>query len=240
MERSVLDHLVVEPKAYDVQIRRFVPGYEAMHDEIIDALTEHLRPASAAGGGRVLDLGAGTGALSERILDRFQETRLQLLDSDPKMLEQARIRLARLEDRIEVIEGSFCDPLPKADAVVAALALHHLHTRKVKRQVYRNILGILPPGGVLVSGDAMMPSVPALAEPVRRRWAAHLVAHGDSEEQAFDRFAQWSTEDRYFSIDQEIEMLREAGFEEVDVRWRVGPIAVLVARAQGADRRRST
>jgi tRNA (cmo5U34)-methyltransferase len=178
----------------------------------------------------VLDLGAGTGALSARIAARFPAVRLTLLDADPAMLEQAAARLPAERARVELRQGSFSGPLPRCDAAVASLALHHLHTREAKRDAYRSILGALPPGGVLVNADAAVPAVPALAEPLRRRWAAHLVAHGDTEAQAYERFAQWATEDRYFGLDEELAMLREAGFEQVDVRWRLGPIAVIVAR----------
>jgi tRNA (cmo5U34)-methyltransferase len=226
VSHSVQKHLAVTPTSYDVEIKRFVPGYDAMLDEVVSALEEHL----PGGIGHVLDLGAGTGALTERIAARFPEVRLTLLDADAAMLKQAEVRLASIRPRLEFRQGSFGDALPACSAAVASLALHHLHARNAKRDAYRNILGALRPGGVLVNADATMPSAPALAEPLRRRWAAHLVEHGDSESEAFERFAQWATEDTYYSIQQELEMLSEAGFDQLDVRWRFGPTTVIVAR----------
>ncbi len=226
MSHSVQKHLAVAPTSYDVEIKRFVPGYEAMLEEVVTALDEHL----PRGVGHVLDLGAGTGALSQRIAQRFPQVRLTLLDADAAMLAQAKARLTTAIDRFDFQQGSFADALPPCDAVVASLALHHLHTRGAKRDVYRNILHALPTGGVLVNADATMPGAPALAEPLRRRWAAHLIEHGDSEAQAFQRFAQWATEDTYYSVQEELEMLRKAGFEQLDVRWRFGPATVFVAR----------
>jgi ubiquinone/menaquinone biosynthesis C-methylase UbiE len=226
MSHSVEKHLAVLPATYDVEIRRFVPGYEAMLDEVAGALAEHL----PAGRGSVLDLGAGTGALSQRIAARFPEVCLTLLDADAAMLKQAELRLASVRGRVEFRQGSFSDPLPRCEAAVASLALHHVHDREAKREVYRNILRALPPGGVLVNADAALPASPALAEPLRSRWAAHLVQNGDTEAHAYERFADWAKEDRYFGIEEELEMLSEAGFEELDVRWRCGPTAVLVAR----------
>ena len=58
---SIRRHLRVEIAAYDAMIRRFTPGYETMLEVIAGALT-------ASGPDHVLDLGAGTGALSEAIL----------------------------------------------------------------------------------------------------------------------------------------------------------------------------
>jgi tRNA (cmo5U34)-methyltransferase len=226
MTHSVEKHLAVNPAEYDVEIRRFVPGYEAMMDEVVAALREHL----PAGPVRVIDLGAGTGALSERILAAFPDVRMMLLDADAEMLAKAESRLDAHRERVDLMNGSFSEPLPRVHAAVASLSLHHVHERDAKREVYRNIFGALRGGGVLVNADAMIPDPSSLGTPLRRRWAAHLVEHGDTEAQAFDRFAQWATEDRYYGIDEEIAMMQGAGFSQIDVRWRVGPTAVLVAR----------
>jgi tRNA (cmo5U34)-methyltransferase len=227
MAHSVQRHLAVAPDVYDVEIRRFVPGYDTLLDEAADALAEHLPD----GRGTVLDLGAGTGALSARVAARLPAVRLCLLDADAALLAQAATRLAAVRERVSLRTGSFTDALPRCDAAVASLALHHVHERDAKREVYRGVRLALPPGGVLVSADAFVPAAPALAEPLMQRWAAHLVAHGDGEAQAYARFAEWALEDRYLGLDEELDLLRAAGFAAVDVRWRQGPVAVLVARA---------
>ena len=58
----VSTHLGVDAAAYDAAIRRFIPGYEEMIAEVVaildDALDEEVR---------VVDLGAGTGALAGAI-----------------------------------------------------------------------------------------------------------------------------------------------------------------------------
>jgi tRNA (cmo5U34)-methyltransferase len=228
MSHSVEKHLAVTPADYDVEIRRFVPGYDALLEEVIGALREHLPPVPS----RVIDLGAGTGALSERIT-RALPVHMVVLDADAEMLKRAASRLAPVRERIELRHGTFGEPLPRVHAAVASLALHHVHESTDKRDVYRNILTSLREGGVIVNADAMIPAQEALAMPLRRRWAAHLMANGDTEKRAFERFAEWSLEDRYYSVDEEIAMMRDAGFAEVDVRWRVGPMAVVVGRKPG-------
>jgi tRNA (cmo5U34)-methyltransferase len=223
---SVERHLEVTPTEYDVEIRRFVPGYDTMLQEVIGALKEHL----PMGPSRVIDLGAGTGALTERILAELPDVRVMLLDADAEMLARAESRLDGKRDRVQLMHGSFGEPFPHVHAAVASLSLHHVHDRAEKCAVYTNILGSLREGGILVNADATMPEATALATPLRRRWAAHLVANGDTEAQAFERFARWAMRDRYFGIDEEIEMMRESGFTEIDVRWRFGPTTVIVGR----------
>ncbi|HEU4413040.1 MAG TPA: class I SAM-dependent methyltransferase [Polyangiaceae bacterium] len=223
MGHSVERHLAVGPAAYDDEIRRFVPGYDAMLDEAASAVAEH-----APGAARVLDLGAGTGALSERVAARCPGARFVLLDADAAMLARAGARLEGLRGRLELRAGRFTDPLPAADAAVASLALHHVPDLDEKARVYRGVAASLAPGAPLVVADAFLPEAPALAAPVWRRWAAHLVAGGDTEAEAFARFGEWQKEDRYFSLAQELAALASAGFA-ADVRWRGGPVAVIVA-----------
>lgn len=226
MSHSVEKHLAVTPEEYDIEIRRFVPDYDAMIVEAVSALVEQI----AREDGTILDLGAGTGALSAAMARRLPKAKLVLLDADAAMLEKAGKRLAAERDRIELREGTFAGALPRVDAAVASLSLHHVHDSSEKRVVYTNILHALAPRGVLVSCDAFVPADRRLAEPIMQRWAAHLVASGDTEPQAYARFADWAKEDRYLPLDQELGLLRDAGFAAIDVRWRLGPLAVVVAR----------
>jgi tRNA (cmo5U34)-methyltransferase len=231
MSHSVEQHLAVAPEAYDREILRFIPGYDAMLDELVDALAAHA-PAEAPL--RVLDVGAGTGALSARVAARLPEAAITMLDVDAAMLAQAEQRLAPHRDRVTLQRGSFFDALPACDAAVAALALHHVRDLDQKREIYRNIHHALAAGGIFLDADAAIPRSHALQKRLWARWAEHLVAHGDTEEQAYARFADWAKEDLYFSIDEEIAALKESGFACVEVLYRRGPIRVLAAMAPDA------
>jgi tRNA (cmo5U34)-methyltransferase len=226
MSHSVERHLAVTAADYDVEIHRFIPAYDAMLDELVEALAS-LLPGSA--GPRVLDLGAGTGALSARIAARVPAASLTLLDADPAMLAQAEQRLALHRARATFVQGSFFDPLPTCDVAVASLALHHVRDLDEKGALYRNVHRAIAPGGFLLDADVTMPNAPALADRTWRRWAAHLVAHGDTEAQAYARFADWAKEDRYCGIDEDLSLLRAAGFAGVDVLFCSGPSRVLAA-----------
>ena len=83
-EHRVAGHLGVAADDYDRTIRAFIPSYERMIETAIHWLEGHV-PA----GGLVVDLGAGTGALSAAILDALPEVRVELVDIDPNMLEVA-------------------------------------------------------------------------------------------------------------------------------------------------------
>ena len=221
MAHSVKRHLEVDADAYDVAIRRFIPHYDDMLATGVELLAALAPPAP-----HVLDLGGGTGALSAAVLDGLPAARVTLLDVDPDMLGEARRRLARFGNRVAFVEASFLDPLPRADAVVASLALHHVHDLEAKTGVYRAIHATLVPGGVFVNLDAAMSDGPRLAARGFRRWAAGMAEHGIAEAAAQEHFAAWADEDRYFPLDEELAALRRAGFAEVECFWRRGASAI--------------
>jgi len=224
MTHSVKRHLDVDADAYDVEIRRFIPYYDDMLATGVELLAALAPPAA-----RVLDLGGGTGALSAAVLRGLPEARVTLLDVDRAMLDEARRRLAPFANRVELREGSFLDPLPAADAVVASLALHHVHDLGAKTDLYRAIHAALAPGGVFLNLDAAITGDPRLNALTFDRWAARMADHGITGQEARRHFAQWAGEDRYFTLEEELAALRRAGFGEVECFWRRGGTAICCA-----------
>lgn len=220
MGHSVRRHLQVAIDAYDASIRDFIPGYEEM-----------IRTAAAAVADgaprRVLDLGAGTGALADAILHHPSVGETTLLDVDTEMLDQARGRLAPHGARARFMVRSFLDELPACEAVAASLSLHHIPTLDAKGGVYRNIFQALEPGGVFVNADVTMPEGEA-RDRAFRGWADHLVASGIAEEEAWGHFQAWADEDTYFPLDAELALLEKAGFR-ARLLWQQGVSTVVLA-----------
>ena len=221
---SVKRHLDVSAERYDVEIRRFIPHYDEMIATGIEVLA-----ALAPGAEHVLDLGGGTGALSCAVLDGLPTVRVTVLDVDTDMLGVARDRLAPYGNRVSFREGSFLDPLPAADIVVASLSLHHVHDLSTKTELYRSIHNALSPGGALLNLDAAVTEGSRLNALVFDRMAARMGDHGIGDAEARGHFAAWAEEDRYFPLDAELGALRDAGFGEVECFWRRELCAVTCA-----------
>jgi tRNA (cmo5U34)-methyltransferase len=222
-EHSVSSHLHLNTAEYDQAIRSLIPFY----DESRGMQLELLAAAKIPPAGRVVDLGGGTGSLAEVILERFPETSVLVRDIDRHMLEAARARLLRFGDRVELEFGSFADPLPASNAVMAAFALHHIPHLKKKSEVYCRIREALLPGGVFLNADAVSgPFWPWL----RDEWAAFMAGQGFSLAQAYQNLNDWAAEDTYFSVGEELRAMEQGGFEDPECFWRRGPIAILGAR----------
>lgn len=222
MSHSVKQHLHLEIEAYDRTIRTWIPGYEEALGRAAGEIGS-IRPR------RVLDMGAGTGALSEAILASVATATVELLDVDEEMLAQARVRLKRFGERARYRRRSFLDPLPQCDAAVASLALHHVPVVADKIQLYKRIFKALAPGGVLVNADVTMPADEPHRSEHYARWAAHLVSCGIAEDRAYEHFKEWSGEDTYFPLETELEAMAGAGFD-AECIWRDIPNTLLIGR----------
>lgn len=213
----VLAHLGLRPTDYDRTIRTFIPGYEEMLATVVRWLRGHVPPD-----GLVVDLGAGTGALSSAVLEAIPDARLELVDVDPTMLEAAAERLAAHAGRYRLRRATFADPLPPCDAVVASLALHHVVTLPEKRELYRRIREALRPGGLLLVADAAVHESGRARQRIFAEWSAYMQTQGISAAEAEAHFAQWATEDHYRPLVAELDALAAAGFPFPECFWKQG------------------
>jgi hypothetical protein len=97
-----------------------------------------------------------------------------------------------------------------------------------KRTIFGAIHAALRPGGVFVNADATMPTDLGARQAEYETWAAHLVSCGILEERAWEHFREWSGEDTYFPLEEELEALGDAGFEAACL-WRVVPVTLMRA-----------
>lgn len=219
-EHRVASHLGVDAQAYDVAIRRWIPGYDTMVATIIEMI------AGLGGEPTVVDLGTGTGALAAAILDALPTARVIMIDIDPDMLAKARERVGPHAARAELRIASFTDALPACDAVVASLALHHVPDLAAKRALYAAIHRALRPGGVFLMGDATAHAAGPEHAQAYRQWELGMAEQGISSEQARELFAQWAREDFYQPLVDELAALSAAGFAHPDCFWKRGAITV--------------
>jgi tRNA (cmo5U34)-methyltransferase len=205
---------------YEALRRRLVPSFDAFYGTAVDALG--LAGCEVR---RVLDLGAGTGLLAGAVARAHPDSELVLLDGSAAMLEQAR---ASLGDRAGYVVGELSSELPSGpwDAIVSALAIHHLE-HPAKQELFARIRSALSPGGVFVNAE-QVGAPTALLEAAYMRWherrARELGASGAEWASSCERMLV----DRNATVEEQLGWLRAAGFEHADCLFKDHRLAVLV------------
>lgn len=165
--KPALEQLKARSKAaFDEQAPIYDEGMQGDHARALYPciLEEARRAMEGIPVPSVLDVGCGTGMLSERLLGAFPSCRLTSVDLSPAMAERARARLAgRAEvreadaERLPFHDGAF-------DLVVCNDSFHHYpDPDRAAFQMWR----VLRKGGALVLGDVWQP---APARAVMNAW----------------------------------------------------------------------
>lgn len=209
--------------------RRLVPPFDAFYGTAVGAL------GAAGDVRRVLDLGAGTGLLAGMVTAARPGVALTLLDGAPAMLDQARERLAGVAEASFVV-GDLRDPLPDAggagwDAIVSALAIHHLDDAG-KRDLFARVHAALRPGGVFVNAEQVLGRTAEIQAGYRAWHRATSAALGTTAEEwaaSEERMAH----DIWAPVGDQIAWLEAAGFPDADAPFRDHCFAVFVARKPG-------
>lgn len=208
---------------YTALRRRLVPCFDVFYGAAVAAID------CRSGGpvARVLDVGAGTGLLSVAIAEAYPEARFELLDGSAVMLEEA-VRV--LADRVITVHvQDMADGLPPGtfDAVVSALAIHHLEDGD-KRALFKRVHEALRPGGVFVNAEQVAGPTPELARLYVENWermCRELGATGEELAAARER----RTHDRSADVESQLAWMRGAGFAMADCVYKYWEDAVLVA-----------
>lgn len=210
---------------YERQRRRLVPPYDAFYGAAVEALRLARRPLE-----HVLDLGAGTGLLARQVIAAHPGARLTLLDGAPAMLEQARTTVG---DHVTLRVGDLRDPLPDGpwDAIVSALAVHHLDDAD-KRELFARVHAELAPGGMFVNAEQVAGPT-ALFDDRYETWHEDHARRAGTTDEEWSATQQRMQVDRRASVERQLEWLREAGFADSDCLFKDHGFAVLVARRAG-------
>jgi len=118
--------------------------------------------ATVPAGGRVLDVGAGTGTLAIALAAARPDVDVSGIDGDPEILALARAKPGAEGVRFELgLAGRLELPDASVDAAVMSLVLHHL-APDAKRRALADVARVLRPGGRLHIADWGRPATPLL------------------------------------------------------------------------------
>jgi tRNA (cmo5U34)-methyltransferase len=209
---------------YDEQRGWIIPDFSGFYAAAVRAAASPNEEPS------ILDIGAGTGLLSEMLLDAYPGATITLLDISEKMLEVAKARF-RGREKVRFIaadyrHGELGGPF---DLICSALSIHHLE-KEEKRDLYGRIYRALGKGWVFVNAD----EVAGESEEEHRRnleyWDDFLMKGPLAGEEALAIRERRETYDRMEKLSVQLEWMREIGFIDVGVGYRNRSFAVFTGK----------
>lgn len=211
-------------------------------DECLDTIVDFC-PFGEDDEIHVVDLGAGQGALSKRVLARFRQAYVTLFDASDEMVAVAKEQLAECKGRYSIVIGDFSDPgwyepiSRPVNAVVCNQALQYVRLER-RAGFFQSVYNLLETPGYFANGGAF-------------NTACRLVQErGEYKALKLTQKKLWELEGRHVSIeylrdqrkagqaqagvnrmlfDEQVAFLKDAGFEHVEIVWRYLLRGVVVA-----------
>jgi tRNA (cmo5U34)-methyltransferase len=215
-----------EATAYDRTALASMPGYGDLHRALLYGI-----PYLPTRSFRVLELGVGTGTLTALVLSAFPHAHVTGVDLSPRMIERARDKLRPYRSRVDLVAGDLGQfPAGKYDAVLSALAIHHLADRD-KWRLFRKVYRLLPKGGYFGDGDDHLPEDSTFDN--RYAQVASMLSERGSPSAAWSMPQEvWHEHERFdhpCAVATELAALERAGFRHVGNPWRFYGQAVVWA-----------
>jgi trans-aconitate 2-methyltransferase len=179
----------------------------ATYDRISDPMTrwgsDVLARLDLRGDETVLDAGAGSGRVTEMLLERVPHGRVVAHDAAPSMIAQARQRLARFGDQVHFVEGDLLALSPEqlgddapVDAVLSTATFHWVLDHE---RLFAHLASVMRPGAALAAQCGAAGNIAGLIESVRSTGT--------------ERAGRWL----YATPEDTRVRLEAAGFEDIEV-----------------------
>src|SRR5579859_7690572 len=168
-----------------------------------------------------LDLGCGSGRLTELLLRRLPHGRVIAVDRSANMLEAARSHLeAEFGGRVEYVQQSL-DELDLRDVAELAFSNAAFHWIKDHPRLFRAVFAALRPGGWLVAQCGAGPNIARIRERASRIMESEPY-------RAY--FGEWTGPWEFASPDLTRERLAAAGFVDVETSMFEAPVQLASLR----------
>jgi tRNA (cmo5U34)-methyltransferase len=210
-------------KSYDRQRNDLIPNMKQMYTIIAKlAQTEVPEP-------KILDLGAGTGLLTEYIFKKYSKGYFTLIDISEEMLNLARIRFEG-NPNFNYIHGDYTKTHidDSFDLIISSLSIHHLEDT-AKKILYSRVYEILNDGGIFINADQVIAPNPENEYIYQMNWREKIEKGGltkNDVKTVIDRMKL----DKPATLEKNLKWLESCGFNNVDVFYKYYNFCIFYAK----------
>lgn len=208
---------------YDLERRELISCFDDFYGIAVDLLqTQKDSP-------KIVDLGAGTGLLSQFILLKYLNAQITLVDVSDKMLEMAQKRFVNNKNIKYVVADYYeYEFQGEYDFLVSALSIHHLANEQ-KAPLYKRCFDALNNFGCFVNADQFIFDAPSNDEFVFNRWKQKIESSSLAEANKYGAFERMKL-DKPATVENNLKWLKEAGFKNVDMFYKYYNFGVIYGR----------
>ncbi|MFY9637614.1 MAG: class I SAM-dependent methyltransferase [Methanobacterium sp.] len=210
-------------KSYDRQRTIVIPNLDQLYNIITDLADSNITAP------RILDLGAGTGLLTENIFNKYSRGYFTLIDISEEMLDIARKRFKN-NLNFKYILGDYlkADFEDSFDIIISSLSIHHLEDND-KRIIYSKVYELLNDDGIFLNADQVLAPSPENEYIYQKNWWEKIetgTLNLDEKDVIIDRMKH----DKPATLENNIIWLKNSGFTNVDVFYKYYNFCVLYAK----------
>lgn len=211
MDDKLVDAFNKASEDYDKYRKQAIPNMDIYYNTVVKLTQNYENP-------KILDLGAGTGILTELLYEKHPNSDFTLIDLSTDMLNIARNKFKKHD--FKYIEANYLthDFQDKYDVIVSSLSIHHL-TDDEKRMLYKRIYDTLKPNGIFINADQVRGATDYTEEIYKKQDATHLQKQDIPEEEK-EILRNRRKLDKPAKLLDTIKWYDEIGYKNVDVYYK--------------------
>ena len=198
------EHFNNTAQNYENDIEKIVTDHGAFFNQAVSLVPDD--------GIDILELGSGTGYLTEKIIEINPGASVTCIDMTPEMIDVAMAKKSL--KGIKFILGDFREKWPdkKFDLIISTLCFHHLPDED-REDVIGKVRDSLKDNGTFVNGDVFRADDPILDDMLNDRWEKAMIKNGLSAERASGMINKRKAASKYIDTPEGYrEKLMKAGF----------------------------
>lgn len=197
---------------YDNYRKHAIPYMNIFYQTAIDQTKGYNQP-------EILDLGAGTGILTEMIHKQYPKSSITLIDMSSEMLEKAKKKFSN-KNNFKYIEADYTTyEFPqKYDIIISSLSIHHL-TDNEKQKLYQKIYDNLKENGIFVNADQVRGRT-SLTEKLYKQQDEQYLNKQDMPEKEKQVLRNRRKLDQPATLQDTINWYETIGYRDVDVFFK--------------------
>ena len=198
---------------YDKQIKRTVPFYEEMVQQIVD-IVKMFNLQSL----RWLDVGCGTGKMARTALDNFDIQKMVCIDVEEEMIERAESFCD--DERVEFLQSDVRElPYKEMFNIVTAIQVNHYLKKDERIVALKKYYDALEENGIYISFENFAPDSEEGTRLYLERWKEFQIANGKTRKEADLHIKRYGQSYFPISISESIKLLKDCGFRVVEILW---------------------